>query len=185
MAVKTFTTGEVLTASDTNTYLNNGGLVYITGTSFTTASTVTVDNCFSSTYDHYRILISAYGNANDALDMVLRTTTDDTANTYYRYGFYWTTVGNNLTLANVTYMFLNNMTNNTTYPVGIGIELYNPNKAFNTTYTLSSVETTTGFLVLTGGVKVTNTQYTGFKLQPRLGTTTVTGNVRVYGYRQA
>ncbi len=29
MAVKTFTTGEVLTAADTNTYLNNGGLVYI------------------------------------------------------------------------------------------------------------------------------------------------------------
>ena len=34
MAVKTFSTGEVLTASDTNTYLNNGGLVYITSTIF-------------------------------------------------------------------------------------------------------------------------------------------------------
>jgi hypothetical protein len=29
MAIKTFTTGEVLTASDTNTYLANSGLVYV------------------------------------------------------------------------------------------------------------------------------------------------------------
>jgi hypothetical protein len=30
MAIKTFTTGEVLTASDTNTYLANSGLVFET-----------------------------------------------------------------------------------------------------------------------------------------------------------
>jgi hypothetical protein len=30
MAIKTFTSGAVLTSADTNTYLNNGGLVYIT-----------------------------------------------------------------------------------------------------------------------------------------------------------
>jgi hypothetical protein len=29
MAIKTFTTGEVLTAADTNTYLANSGLVYV------------------------------------------------------------------------------------------------------------------------------------------------------------
>ena len=29
MAVKTFTQGEKLTAADTNTYLNNGGLVFV------------------------------------------------------------------------------------------------------------------------------------------------------------
>jgi hypothetical protein len=29
MAIKTFTTGEVLTASDTNTYLANAGLVFV------------------------------------------------------------------------------------------------------------------------------------------------------------
>ena len=40
MAIKTFTTGEVLTASDTNTYLNNGGLVFINQVSYT-ASTST------------------------------------------------------------------------------------------------------------------------------------------------
>ena len=56
MAIKTFTTGEVLTASDTNTYLANAGLVYITSTTVGSAvSSVTVSNCFSSTYKTYLI----------------------------------------------------------------------------------------------------------------------------------
>ena len=57
MAIKTFTVGEVLTASDTNTYLANAGLVYVTSTTVGSAvSSVTVSNCFSSTYDNYKII---------------------------------------------------------------------------------------------------------------------------------
>jgi hypothetical protein len=55
MATKTFTTGEVLTASDTNTYLANSGLVYITEAAF---STTALDGIFTSTYDNYRIVAS-------------------------------------------------------------------------------------------------------------------------------
>lgn len=54
MAIKTFTTGEVLTASDTNTYLANAGLVYVAQTTFSAASTVQFTNCFNSTYRNYR-----------------------------------------------------------------------------------------------------------------------------------
>lgn len=57
MAIKTFTTGEVLTASDTNTYLANSGLVYVTHQAVSgTPSTLTVPNCFNSTYDNYRVV---------------------------------------------------------------------------------------------------------------------------------
>jgi len=57
MALKTFTTGTVLTASDTNTYLTNGGLVYVTHQAVSgTPSSLTVSNCFNSTYDNYRIV---------------------------------------------------------------------------------------------------------------------------------
>jgi len=86
MAVKTFTTGEVLTASDTNTYLNNGGLVYITtGTAAAGASTLSVNNCFSSTYENYRLVISsADGSANTGLYMRTRNAgTDRTTNYFY------------------------------------------------------------------------------------------------------
>jgi hypothetical protein len=58
MAIKTFTTGEVLTAADTNTYLANSGLVYVGQTTATSGTTLDLSNCFSSTYDAYRIVLS-------------------------------------------------------------------------------------------------------------------------------
>ena len=51
MSVKTFTT-ETLTSADTNTYLANSGLVYITQATMTGA-TVSIQGCFSATYDSY------------------------------------------------------------------------------------------------------------------------------------
>ena len=59
MSVKVFTTGEVLTASDTNSYLANSGLVYIKSQTIGSAvSSVTVSSAFSADYDNYRIVIS-------------------------------------------------------------------------------------------------------------------------------
>jgi hypothetical protein len=54
MAIKTFTTGEVLTAADTNTYLANSGLVYITQATLTGAA-VSIQGCFSAQYDSYML----------------------------------------------------------------------------------------------------------------------------------
>ena len=66
MAIKTFTTGEVLTAADTNTYLANSGLVYVTSATVGSGvSSVTISNCFSSTYDNYRIIWNGgYGSVS-------------------------------------------------------------------------------------------------------------------------
>lgn len=74
MAIKTFTTGEVLTAADTNTYLANSGLVYISSTTVGSAvSSVTVSNAFSATFDAYRIIYTggtatSTGNINFAFN---------------------------------------------------------------------------------------------------------------------
>jgi|APGre2960657404_1045060.scaffolds.fasta_scaffold71540_3 hypothetical protein len=62
MAVKTFTTGEVLTAADTNTYLANSGLQYISSGTFTNAASFDVTG-FSSSYDFYQLLMSIQTNA--------------------------------------------------------------------------------------------------------------------------
>lgn len=35
-----------------------GGLVYITGSTFSASSAVNVNNCFSSTYENYRVVVS-------------------------------------------------------------------------------------------------------------------------------
>lgn len=58
MAIKTFSSGEVLTSSDTNTYLANSGLVYITGGTQSGSTALNVDSVFTSTYLNYRLVMT-------------------------------------------------------------------------------------------------------------------------------
>jgi len=86
MSIKTFTTGEVLTAADTNTYLANAGLVYITEASAAAgATTLSINNCFSTTYDNYRVVVShADGTVATGLYLRFRNGgTDRTTNYFY------------------------------------------------------------------------------------------------------
>lgn len=95
MAVKTFTTGEVLTASDTNTYLANGGLVTIAGATFSGVNTVDITG-FSSSYKFYRLMwrvrrTDAVGNSSATFQTYVGTTPQTTA--YYYSAFYSNYVG--------------------------------------------------------------------------------------------
>lgn len=67
MAIKTFTTGEVLTAADTNTFLANAGLDFIKQVTIGTAVTsVAVTNVFSATYDSYLTIYSVHAQSANA-----------------------------------------------------------------------------------------------------------------------
>ena len=184
MAIKTFTTGEGLTASDTNTYLNSGGLVYITQANFA-SSGVTVANCFSSVYDNYRLVIqNTTATTDTALNLGFNASTGAT---YYGFGSYQnynstTTTG----IANAV----------ATARAQIGIigsvnccaiiDVYSP---FLSTYTqaASSGNTQSGspqrntFTILDyGGVS-----NTGFSINVTSPQTMGGGSVIVYGYRKA
>jgi hypothetical protein len=65
MAISTATVpGQILTSAYVNNNINSG-LVYVTSvTGGTLASTITVNNCFSATYDAYRIVYTG-GTATD------------------------------------------------------------------------------------------------------------------------
>ena len=84
MAIKTFTTGEILTASDTNTYLANSGLVFIKETTVSgTPSAIDVDNVFSSTYLNYRVIFDLSNGSSTEIRMGFFDTSgaiDTTAN---------------------------------------------------------------------------------------------------------
>jgi hypothetical protein len=96
MAIKTFTTGEVLTASDTNTYLANGGLVTVVPTSVTngtvttgqatinvTAQTsVTINGIFTSTFNDYFLVGRATSASGDIYVQLTNAGTPVTTNTY-------------------------------------------------------------------------------------------------------
>jgi len=89
MAIKTFSTGEVLTASDTNTFLANAGLVYITGGTQSGSTAWKVDNCFTSTYRNYRIVMSniAAETAGRAVRINFRASGATNTNANYDYGY--------------------------------------------------------------------------------------------------
>jgi hypothetical protein len=88
MAIKTFTTGEVLTASDTNTYLANSGLVFIKQQTIGTAvSSVTVSSAFLGDYDNYRIIISGTV-VSGATNSIYMTINGSTGSTYSANGIY-------------------------------------------------------------------------------------------------
>ena len=178
MAIKTFATGEVLTASDTNTYLANSGLVYVTSTTVGTAvSSVTVSNCFSSTYDNYRIIVANSTCTN--IDLLRFTLASRTGNTYnYANPYYAYSVASAYHAAqNAAYASIA-LTGTKWSTV---IELQSPNLATTATWTFAnSTETYTYF---GGGYSSSTTASTGFTFT---STGTMTGGtITVYGYRKA
>jgi len=92
MAIKTFTTGEVLTASDTNTYLANAGWVYVNSGTFTGQTAVQVNSVFTSTYSNYKLVFENMGTAAGTHGANIQLTASGTASTAnYSYGAqYWT-----------------------------------------------------------------------------------------------
>jgi hypothetical protein len=84
MAIKTFTTGEVLTAADTNTYLANSGLVYLSTTTIT-ASGQNIANAFSSAYTNYLIVCNEFVTSATNAVVAFRLGSS-TTRTEYAYG---------------------------------------------------------------------------------------------------
>jgi hypothetical protein len=81
MAIKTFVSGEVLTAADTNTFLANSGMVFVKSqTVGTTVSSVTVSDAFDATFDYYKII---YVNGIGSTQAAFRLTLGATAAGYY------------------------------------------------------------------------------------------------------
>jgi hypothetical protein len=90
MTVKTWTTGEVVTAAGANEFLTNSGLVFVKGVSQVgSVASINVTSCFSATYDAYRVVLSSVtltsnGNGTNIFCKLLSGTSP--ANSNYNYG---------------------------------------------------------------------------------------------------
>ena len=184
MAVKTFTTGEVLTASDTNTYLANSGLVYITSQTIGSAQpTVPVSNCFSGTYDNYKIIITGGVGSVVADSTIYLGAT--------RTGYYLSSIYNQFNAP--TPLGLNNpntsewryIGSSNTVGMYCDIDIFAP---FLTTRTFVKgtliSPSSTGLSMNSNGFLDNATSYTGFTFAPTVGTITG-GTIAIYGYRKA
>ena len=181
MAIKTFTTGEVLTAADTNTYLANSGLVFVKSQTIGAGvASQSVTGAFSSTFDNYLIQVNG-GVASSSIELAM--TLGATVTGYY-YQYIYTTW--NTTVA------ADAGTNNAKFPycgfgssteLNMSLTILSPNLA-----KVTRVQSAGGLLTsYTGqmlGMLNNTTQYTDFAIQPASGTMTG-GTITVYGYRKA
>jgi hypothetical protein len=89
MAIKTFVASEVLSASDTNTYLANSGLTYITGGIQSGSTALNVDGVFTSTYTNYRLVLTEMETtvADRAIRFNFRVSGATDSNTNYDYAY--------------------------------------------------------------------------------------------------
>jgi len=180
MAIKTFTTGEVLTASDTNTYLANSGLVYVTSATIgTTVSSVTVSNCFSATYDHYRIIVSGgVASATSNLGLQLSGITGSVYNQLGYYQLWGASARSDYAATGTTVIACE--ANASAYIADV--EIKNPfasvrkfgntmsqstNNQYSMPFYINSTASATGFSLTTGSGTLTG------------------GTITVYGYRKA
>jgi hypothetical protein len=161
--------------------VSKSGLVLINTTSFTTASSVTVDSVFSSTYDYYQIILSNTGSAVDDLAMQFRTGgTTNTNSNYYtqelqadsttvsgsRQGPVTTGVriGKNNTVRCYSTVFVQNPF--ASLSTGVQSLILNNSEGLpNIRYHVGNFSTTTSF--------------DGFRLLPNSGT--ITGTITTYG----
>jgi len=182
MAIKTFTAGSVLTASDTNTYLANSGLVYVTSATVGSGvSSVTVSNCFSSTYDSYRILYQA-GSASATAAFLLKF--NNSSGATYSHGGVYVQYGSNSVFGE--------QANNVTTGIRVGntntgvsscvFDVFSPFPATQTQVTSNHADST--FWSVRGGRDSNAASQTGFTLLPSSGTLTG-GTILVMGYRKA
>jgi hypothetical protein len=184
MAIKTFTTGEVLTASDTNTFLANAGLDYITQVTVpSSTASLTISNCFSATYDNYRLVFDIdSGPGNVIVSLQLRTATT-TQTTNYK-SFLWTpldffTTGNAVSVVSTgsmipTYAHTSAITGS--FDI-ISPFLTTPTNGYGNYCTVTNAG-------ITGAIQTDSTSFVSVVIAPGGGTISG-GKIFVYGYRQA
>jgi hypothetical protein len=192
MAVKTFSTGEVLTSGDTNTYLANSGLVYVAGGALSSTTTNFV-GCFSATYDNYRIVVSKFNGIGGFIGFRMLTGTTPFTSTVYHNALVGansltaTTASIDKAITTMGY-FGYNFGNFTNGGFGSSYDMINPFGAgrmfFNGGYS-SYYDVTPLMNVGSGGGGLDNTaSYDGIQILNANGGTLV-GNVAIYGYRKA
>lgn len=152
---------------------------------FTTVSSISLNGCFSSSYDNYKIVLYATTSSSQYAQLRVRASGTDLSTSTYRYSVNY---GNS---ANGSWTYLINSSSDSKIVLGytgvngffISTDISQP---FTANYThLASTHSwadgTNLFNLLGAGMVNNTTSYDGFTLYP--GSGTFTGTIRVYGYR--
>lgn len=182
---------------DTNTWVmtadptipGDPGLAFITGTTFTTSTGVNVNNCFTSTYDTYRIMIDVTAFST-TLDMLMRlrvSGADNSTTNYVRQVVYGSgsSAAAGLNSSQTSWSILN--TGSANADLGkMSLDVFAPNLSRKTvaTWIQASVDASGNQYSTLGNLFFNaTTVFDGFSLVPSTGN--ISGTVRVYGYRNS
>jgi len=156
---------------------NPSGLDLIkTQTIGSAVSSVTVSDVFSSTYDNYKIMVTA-GSSSASVDMWM--TLGSTSTGYY-YGLNYNIFNSTASATGASnaakWAYAGSSTGTS---ISINADLLSP---FLNEYTFfSSIVTSDGYVGTGGGLLGNTTSYTAFTITPSSGTLTG-GTIAVYGY---
>jgi hypothetical protein len=190
MPLTTYTAGEVLTAASLNANFTfaaanpAGGLTLIATATPTAVASVSINNCFTSTYQNYRIVVNvtAATGGNAAVTLRLRASATDTTTNYTSQlqEAYSTTVSTVLNTSGTDDWYISNL-DGTYDNLSFAYDIYAPQTATTTRYNGQSIYNTSVMILQTvGGLQTASTQFDGFTLL--YAGTDFTGTIRVYGY---
>jgi hypothetical protein len=166
-----------------------GGLTYITQATPSAVSTISINNCFSSTYTNYLVLtnFSASVGANSTISFRLRVGGVDSSTNYnsQRYYAYSTTVGASANPGGTTQITACLLDATRPYSTYSAIAIGNPFAAVPTTVKSDSAYDDGSFYNIYNyvGYNTNSTSYDGFTLYT--SGTSFTGTIRVYGYQNS
>ena len=162
---------------------SSSDLVRITKVTFSAATAVNINNCFSSTYDYYLIQAKiTLGTINNYIQARMRSSgTDNTSNTYSNVNTYVQYNGTgagyegNLSGSSIKLAF-----NDDTKQFPINVDIRNPFASEFTYFTHLNPNNT--YSQMWQGIHATQVSYDGISLIPSAGT--ITGELNIYGYKK-
>lgn len=184
MAIKTFTSGEVLTAADTNAYLANSGLTYVASATLS-GTTTSLSNIFTSTYKNYKITVTTESSVSSTnIFFKLRDSGGDNS-TGYSFGFWLVDASGTVNASSASAnSALINIAPTATGTAITEFILSNPAVAGITTgFAGNSAHFNVGGARTNnfGGSHFVSAAFTGISI---ISSADITGNIRVYGFRE-
>ncbi len=164
--------------------ISSGGLTLLHSSTFSTVSSKSIDDVFSSTYKNYRILLSILSSASSDYYFRFRDGSGDVTTQSYAWKYMFSTNNNGWTAYDN-----GGSANKAEYISGGGgnayhynniFEIFNPNEAEKTTFRTEGNNATQQTLLAAGGFDG-NTQFTGITFYNG-SSATISGEIQIYGY---
>lgn len=181
MAIKTFSSGEVLTASDTNTYLANSGLTYVSSGSFSAAASFEATG-LSSTYVYYRLVFSTVGSTAAGIQAVLYNGATARNSSYYAgvgYAGFDNSSGAANSSNNTAFFWAGQAATN---PFSQTVMDFRAKSGQTFTFTMQGLEANTFRSFHSAGFRNSGDSFDRIRFTTSTGT--FTGEWRLYGYRE-